>query len=492
MAMDDKEELRTTLLALKIANEQLRHSNSELKRVNANLPGKTEELDAAGNDLHNLYQSIGIAVISLDNDLAVRAFSPAAAELLDLDEGDIGTPAACIDRSFSGADVEREARRVIDDFEPQNIEVVHRRSGRQYVLQIGLYRTIGKIIKGVTASLIDIDDLKKIRMDLRIREKMLSLVTDSVPMLMAYIDTDEIYRFCNTAYHQWFGLEKYEVEGKRVVEVIGTAAYDVISPSLELVFAGEQVRYVEKLEYHRREEKWVRVRYVPHNDEGQVKGVIVCVQDESVRVRRERGLARLAAIVNSSHEVIIGKNTEGIITDWNRGAEELFGYTAAEAVGAHCFLTVPVEEREELSALHTRLLRGESVEPFETVRLAKDDRRIDMLMSLSAIQTEEGEVIGISTVARDISDRLKAEKQLAEFNENLEEKVLLRTTQLHNLAARLLSLEQVERRKFSQLLHDEIRSPTIISHNKEEPRQEIHSTIQATELGFIACTPTYV
>ncbi len=450
------EELKSSNEELKIANQQLRLSNRELEKLNMDLRRKTQELDVVNSDLHNFYQSTRIAIVSLDNELAIRSFSPAAAKLLELGEGDVGTPASRIGRSLSGADVEQEARRVIDDFESQNIEVVHRPSGRHHVMQMRLYRTLDNVIKGVVVSLIDIDELRKTRMDLRIREKMLGLVTDSVPMLMAYIDSDEIYRFCNAAYLQWFGLEREEVEGKKVVEVVGEAAYRTIKPYLARALAGEHVRYGERLEYSRGGVKWISASYQPHSDEGQQKGVIVCVQDESERVRRQRQLGRLAAIVNSAHEVIIGKDTESIITEWNRGAEELFGYTAEEAVGVHCFLTIPEEEQEKFSALQVRLLRGESVEPIETVRLARDGRRIPMLMSLSAIRSEQGEIIGLSTVGHDISDRLKAEKQLAELNERLEEKVIVRTEQLRNLAARLMSLEQAERRRFSQLLHDEI------------------------------------
>jgi two-component system CheB/CheR fusion protein len=123
--------------------------------------------------------------------------------------------------------------------------------------------------------------------------------------------------------------------------------------------------------------------------------------------------AQLAAIVGSSDDAIVGKTLDGVITSWNRGAEKMFGYTAAEAVGQHITLIIPAEHRAEEDEVLARIRRGQKVDHFETVRQAKDGRRIDISLSVSPILGAEGRIIGAAKVARDITERRQAEQQRA-------------------------------------------------------------------------------
>jgi PAS domain S-box-containing protein len=127
--------------------------------------------------------------------------------------------------------------------------------------------------------------------------------------------------------------------------------------------------------------------------------------------------SKLAAIVESSEEVIIGKSLEGIITSWNRGAEKTYGYTAAEATGRHISMLAPPERHQEMEEILKKLRRGERVEHSNTVRVRKDGRRIDIALTVSPIKDTEGQIIGASTIARDITEqkrREQAERFLAE------------------------------------------------------------------------------
>ena len=129
---------------------------------------------------------------------------------------------------------------------------------------------------------------------------------------------------------------------------------------------------------------------------------------------------RLAAIVNSSEDAIIGKSLAGIITDWNPGAEALFGYTAAEAIGQPMTLIFPPDRIQEEAEILGRVARGESVEHYETVRVRKDGRRVDISVTISPILNREGKIVGASKIARDITERRQmAERQkwLASFPE---------------------------------------------------------------------------
>ena len=120
------------------------------------------------------------------------------------------------------------------------------------------------------------------------------------------------------------------------------------------------------------------------------------------------GRARLAAIVESSEDAIVSKTLDGVIRSWNAGAERLFGYTAEEAVGQPITLIIPPERSDEERDDPGRLRRGERVEHFETVRVAKDGRRLDISLTISPIRDGTGQVIGASKVARDITERKRA------------------------------------------------------------------------------------
>lgn len=119
--------------------------------------------------------------------------------------------------------------------------------------------------------------------------------------------------------------------------------------------------------------------------------------------------ARLAAIVANSDDVILSKTLEGIVTSWNGGAERIFGYSAEEMIGQHISTIIPPELMNEEKEIIARLARGERIEHFETVRVAKDGRRIDISLTVSPLRDSTGRIVGASKVARDISDRKRAE-----------------------------------------------------------------------------------
>jgi PAS domain S-box-containing protein len=123
--------------------------------------------------------------------------------------------------------------------------------------------------------------------------------------------------------------------------------------------------------------------------------------------------ARLAAIVASSDDVIVGKTLDGTITSWNSAAERILGYTADEAIGQHIKLIIPPDRWAEEDEVLARIGRGEKVDHFETVRRTKDGRLLNISLTVSPIRDAQGTIVGASKVARDITDRLRAEKERA-------------------------------------------------------------------------------
>jgi PAS domain S-box-containing protein len=187
--------------------------------------------------------------------------------------------------------------------------------------------------------------------------------------------------------------------------------------------------------------------------------------------------ARLAAIVDSSDDAIVSKTLEGVITSWNRGAERLFGYSAAEAIGQHISLIIPAERRAEEDHVLAQLRRGERIDHFETVRRAKDGRQVHISLTVSPVRDAHGTVIGASKVARDITGRIHAEEALRRVHEELEERVRARTAELSSaneslrvemaernrveqeraqLLTRLVLAQEDERRRIARELHDQL------------------------------------
>jgi PAS domain S-box-containing protein len=141
-------------------------------------------------------------------------------------------------------------------------------------------------------------------------------------------------------------------------------------------------------------------------------------------------LARLAAIVDSAGDAIVSKTLDGTVTSWNRAAEKLFGYAAAEAIGQPITLIIPPERLAEEAYIIRRLRRGESVDPFETVRVAKGGRSVVVSVAISPLRNAAGEIVGASKIARDITERQRgaqARALLAAIVESSDDAIVSKT-----------------------------------------------------------------
>jgi PAS domain S-box-containing protein len=145
---------------------------------------------------------------------------------------------------------------------------------------------------------------------------------------------------------------------------------------------------------------------------GNIVGAVNCFQDVTERKLAEDAALRLAAIVESSGDAIVGKDLDGIITSWNAGAERIFGYAAEEVIGKPITILIPPDYQKEEEAIIERIRRGQRVEHFETVRLQKHGSLIDLSMTISPVKNSQGKIIGASKIARDITDRKRSEAQI--------------------------------------------------------------------------------
>lgn len=168
-------------------------------------------------------------------------------------------------------------------------------------------------------------------------------------------------------------------------------------------------------------------------------------QDITERREAEDALARYAALIESSDDAIITQSLEGTILTWNPGAERLYGYCRDEVVGRSIAIVVPPEQVGEPESLPVGVQRGKHIEHLETVRLRKDGVRIAVSVSISPIKDAEGRIIGVSSIARDITERTRAGEALARSR-----------AQLRDFARQLRSAREAERSQIAREIHDEL------------------------------------
>jgi PAS domain S-box-containing protein len=162
--------------------------------------------------------------------------------------------------------------------------------------------------------------------------------------------------------------------------------------------------------------RWSHVRAVPvFDDGGGLRFTVTAFQDITALRRADELQHRLAAIVASSTDAIVSKTLAGVVTSWNVSAERMFGYTAEEMVGQPILRIIPPERHREEDYILARLRAGERVEHFETVRVGKDGRRLDVSLTISPVRDSAGAIVGASKIARDIT----AQKQAAAERERL-------------------------------------------------------------------------
>ncbi|HEX8899134.1 MAG TPA: PAS domain S-box protein, partial [Chthoniobacterales bacterium] len=137
------------------------------------------------------------------------------------------------------------------------------------------------------------------------------------------------------------------------------------------------------------------------------------LRDITNRVRGEEASRRLAAIIQSSDDAIISKDLNGIITSWNAAAERLFGYTPKEIIGQSILTLIPAERQHEEPRILERIRRGERIDHYETVRRRKDGTLLDISVTVSPLKNQDGQIIGASKIARDITDRVQNERRRA-------------------------------------------------------------------------------
>lgn len=197
----------------------------------------------------------------------------------------------------------------------------------------------------------------------------------------------------------------------------------------------------------------------------------------------EEVLRQIQLIVENSHDAIIGETLDGVITAWNGGAARMFGYSAAEIIGKSVLLLVPPELQSEVPALVNKVKTGDIIPDYDSVRLCKDGTRIDVALSISPVKMEDGAIIGVSIVERDISERKKNERHIKELNEVRNKFIAIISHQLRTpLTAVNWNLETLLGGEFGKLEEFQRKFLQVTYHASVEITRRIHSLLTAMDV----------
>ena len=229
-------------------------------------------------------------------------------------------------------------------------------------------------------------------------------------ILLIEVDTKRVLE-ANAAYQDLLG---YSLEEILQLSLYNLVPYPAESMDCYVRQVLEQKSYVSGQRRHRRKDGSlvdveVSANLISYGSRGTI---CIVVRDITERKQTEEIRARLAAIVESSDDAIISKTLDGTITSWNHGAEKIYGYSSEEIVGKPVSVLVPTDRPDEIPEILEKVGRGEAIDSYETVRIAKDGRRLDVSLTISPVKDLSGNLVGASTIARDITERRRTESEL--------------------------------------------------------------------------------
>jgi PAS domain S-box-containing protein len=268
---------------------------------------------------------------------------------------------------------------------------------------------------------------------LRETEERFRAMADTAPVMLWLSDSEGRRTFFN---QQWLDFTGRPFEQESGHGWVDNVHPDDLRRVLEKNIATLNSRTNAEIEYRLRradgEYRWVLVNSVARRTpEGEFIGLAGSVIDITDRKSAAEASSFLASIVESSEDAIIGKTLEGAILSWNAAAERIYGYTAEEVKGKNISILVPADHKEELARMYEALRRGEPISHLETVRIRKDGAPIDVALTLSPMRDDSGQLIGVSAIERDITER----KRLAEEREAFSEQIERERQRLNNLVA---------------------------------------------------------
>jgi PAS domain S-box-containing protein len=341
--------------------------------------------------------------------------------------------------------------------------------------------------------------------EVRLQAGQLASFFETAAIGLHRVGADGTILWANDAELEMLGYAREEYIGHHITQFHADRA--AIEDILARLHRGEKLlEYSARMKCKDGSIKSVLIDASVLRDDGRFVHMQCFMRDVTERKRAEEARALLVAIVEASDDAIVSKTLDGVITSWNAGAERVFGYSRAEAVGRSIDIIIPPDRLAEEREILRRLRRGERMDHYETVRRTKDGRLLDISLTLSPVKDRTGKVIGASKIARDITARKCAEAEREESNRRKEEFIAILAHELRNplapvrAAARYLKLveqanpqarrqvDTIERQvaQMSRLI-DDLLDVSRISRGVLELRRERVTCSEIVEAAVDAC-----
>ncbi len=476
------EELQSVIEELETSKEELESTNEELITVNEELSHRNAELSTLNTDLGNLETSTKLGIVLLDLDLRIRRFSAQMEAQLGLLESDVGRPIVQIRNPFvvgdgvgTAFDLMGVSARVISDVCEQEHEV-RDKSGQWYLLRARPYRGAKGQVQGAVLVLIDIADLKRSAQVAHESEARYRAMFEStsVGVSESDIETGRMLRV-NDEFARIVGYVPTDLVGKPFIDLVHPDDLPAYREGCAHLIRGDSLFYETERRLVRKDgtPAWTHVTVNLIRDAAvRPLNTVAIVFDIGERKHTEGALresrdkaAFLAEVVRSSRDAIITESLDGTTTSWNQSAERIFGYSLDEVLGKPFTNLVPEDLQGQEARVASRMAKGEVVESYDTVRRRKDGSDVEVSLAISPVRNKEGQVIGASTIARDITENKRM------------------VLELQN---QTIALEESDRRKdeFIAMLGHELRNPlSALVHGLDLLGRETSDRTRAQELG---------
>jgi two-component system CheB/CheR fusion protein len=459
------EELQSTNEELETSKEELQSVNEELTTVNSEHQQKIDELSKASSDFNNLLASTEIGTIFLDADLKIRRFTPAATDFFNLMQTDVGRPVSHLASNMRYDHLIDDARKVLKTLIPIEVEI-ETKVNRWYLMRILPYRTVENMIDGVVVTFVvisqrrmtieeaaqskerlvaDLDAMTRLHKvaSLFVGPSSLNQVLEEIlesaiaitradmgniqladrrsgslkivvhrgfdrPWLDYWNEVHEGQGACGTA------LEA----GKRIiVEDVTRSSILVDTRTLQVQLAAG-VRAVQSTPLIGRAGAVIGIlsthfKTPQRPDDGALRALDLLARQTTDIIERswaEDDLRLMSAVVKNSDDAIAVVDLNGRVMKWNRGAVLMYGWSEAEAVGMNFADFAPADKRDELHALICRVKTEEAPPRFETQRVTKDGRVIDVWATATKLVDQAGEIIAVATREQDLKHLIEARK----------------------------------------------------------------------------------
>jgi two-component system CheB/CheR fusion protein len=465
------EELRSASEELETGKEELQSVNEELITVNQELKVNVEDLSRANSDLQNLMAATDIGTIFLDRQLSIKRFTPRVQDVFNLLPADVGRPLSDITHKLKYDELTEDAEKVLKDLSTVEREL-RNKAGAWFLARMRPYRTAEDKIDGVVMTFVDITRRK-------VSEDKLwwavALVASSHDPIIGCSPTWEVVSW-NAAAERLFGYKEAEVVG-RDIKFLSPPNNEAELNEIRTTIARGEGKALETVRVKKNGERvYVSITFSLVRDEtGRVIGATELLRDISSRRKTQEALRasdeRFRLLMEGAKDyAMFLLETDDVISYWSEGAERVFGWSAAEAVGQRGELTFTPEDRasgQVEKEMAIALQKGYASDCRWHLR--KDGSRIWVDGVMRRLDGEEpGKVRGFAKIARDASDQREAQEELKKATLELEHRVMERTAELVatntelqaemkrrlTLEREILGVTERERARIGQDLHD--------------------------------------